>query len=64
MVKGFLSLRKIDFVEKNVSTDLDGRAELVAMGYDSTPVIVIGDTQLTGFDISAIDAALAALDPD
>jgi hypothetical protein len=64
MVKGFLSLRKIDFIEKNVSTDLDGRAELVAMGYDSTPVIVIGDTRLSGFDVSAIDAALSALDSD
>ena len=64
MMKGFLSLRKIDFIEKNVSTDLDGRAELVAMGYDSTPVIVIGDTRLSGFDVSAIDAALSALDSD
>ncbi len=64
MVKGFLSLRKIDFVEKNVSTDLEGRAELVAMGYDSTPVIVIGDTRLSGFDVSAIDAAIADLGDD
>ena len=61
MVKGFLSLRKIEFVEKNVSTDLEGRAELVAMGYDSTPVTVIGDRELTGFNVPEIDEALAAL---
>jgi hypothetical protein len=61
MVKGFLSLRKMEYVEKNVSTDLEGRAELVAMGYDSTPVTVIGDRELTGFNVPEIDEALSAL---
>jgi hypothetical protein len=60
-VKGFLSLRNVEYVEKNVSTDLDGRDELLAMGYDSTPVTVIGDRQLTGFDAVLMDEALAAL---
>lgn len=60
-MKGFLSLRNVEYVEKNVSTDLDGRDELVAMGYDSTPVTVIGDRQLTGFDAVLMDEALAAL---
>jgi hypothetical protein len=63
-VKGFLSLRNVEYVEKNVSTDLEGRAELVAMGYDSTPVTVIGDRQLTGFDAVLIDEALAARAPE
>ena len=61
MVKGFLSLRKIEYVEKNVSTDLEGRAELIALGYDSTPVTVIGDRQLVGFNVPDIDEAIAAL---
>ena len=60
-MKGFLSLRNVEYVEKNVSIDLDGRDELVAMGYDSTPVTVIGDRQLTGFDAVLMDEALAAL---
>ncbi len=60
-MKGFLSLRNVEYVEKNVSTDLDGRDELVGMGYDSTPVTVIGDRQLTGFDAVLMDEALAAL---
>ena len=51
----------MEYVEKNVSTDLEGRAELVAMGYDSTPVTVIGDRELTGFNVPEIDEALAAL---
>lgn len=64
MVKGFLSLRNVDFIVKNVSTDLEGRAELIDMGFDSTPVTVIGDQKLTGFDVEAIDDALAAIDTD
>jgi hypothetical protein len=31
------------------------------MGYDSTPVTVIGDRELTGFNVPEIDEALAAL---
>jgi hypothetical protein len=64
MVKGFLSLRNVEFVDKNVSTDSVGRAELIAMGYDSTPVIVIGDRELIGFDVASIDEALAALNEE
>jgi hypothetical protein len=62
MVKGFLSLRQVEFIEKNVATDLDGRAELLDMGFDSTPVTVIGDKRLYGFDVQKIDEALALLD--
>ena len=43
MVKQFLVLRGVEFTEKNVSTDLEGRSELVAMGFDVTPVTVIGE---------------------
>ena len=62
MVKAFLDLRNVKFVEKNVSTDLDGRAELIGMGFDSTPITVIGNQKLTGFDTASIDTALAELE--
>ena len=61
MVKQFLVLRGAEFIEKNVSIDLDGRAELVELGFDATPVTVIGKQVLEGFDIGEIDAALNAL---
>jgi len=60
-VKGYLSLRGVEFIVKNVSTDLEGRAELIAIGFDSTPVTIIGEQQLSGFDIPTIDKALADL---
>ncbi|MBT3554725.1 MAG: glutaredoxin family protein [Chloroflexi bacterium] len=64
MVKGYLSLRGVEFIVKNVSTDLEGRAELIAIGFDSTPVTIIGEQQLSGFDIPTIDKALADLKPN
>ena len=64
MVKGYLSLRGVEFIVKNISTDLEGRAEMIEMGFDSTPVTVIGDQKLSGFDVPAIDKALAALITD
>mgnify|MGYP006089473711 FL=1 len=64
MVKGYLSLLGVEFIVKNISTDLEGRAELIAIGFDTTPVTIIGDQQLSGFDIPSIDKALADLKAD
>ena len=58
MVKAFLALRKVTFIERNVSTDLEGRKELMKMGYATTPVTVIGDIHISGFDAEQIDEAL------
>ena len=62
MVKAFLALRKVTFIERNVSTDLEGRKDLMKMGYDRTPVTVIGDRNISGFDAKQIDEALNDLD--
>ena len=60
MVKEFLRLRGREFVERNVSVDLQGREELLDLGFDATPVTVIGgDSVVEGFDVDKIDAALA-----
>ena len=61
MVKAFLTLRKVSFIEKNVSIDLEGRTELIEMGYDATPVTVIGDRHISGFNANQIDEALKDL---
>ena len=49
----------MEFVERNVSVDLQGREELLELGFDATPVTVIGDSVVEGFDVDKIDAALA-----
>lgn len=63
MVKAYLALKGYEYVEKNVSKDLKGRAELIALGFDATPVTVIGTRVIDGYDGEAIDAALAELAP-
>ena len=62
MVKAFLALRKVTFIERNVSTDLEGRKDLMKMGYVTTPVTIIGDIHISGFDAKQIDEALKDLD--
>ena len=58
MVKGYLSRRGFDLTEHNVSTDMDSQRELLSMGYRSTPVSVIGDEVVVGYNKPKIDEAL------
>jgi len=46
-------------VEKNVGRDTAARQELMEIGLLSLPVIIIGETRLTGFNPTKIDEALA-----
>ena len=49
------------FTERNVSEDLEARRQLLAMGFDATPVTVIGNRTVAGFDGPEIDEALGQL---
>ena len=55
----YLSQKGVPYTEKNVSHDPQAAQELVSMGLRSLPVILIGDERLSGFNPTAIDAALA-----
>lgn len=55
----YLSRKGVPYTEKNVARDPDAVQELMSMGLRSLPVIVIGDKRLSGFNPTAIDAALA-----
>ncbi len=59
MVKVYLSRKGIPFTERNVSHEEDARVDLLALGYRSTPVTVIGEEKLVGYSPPKIDAALA-----
>jgi glutaredoxin 3 len=58
MVKVYLSRKGIAFTENNVSTDREALKRLVGMGYRTTPVAVIGDEKVVGYNPSKLDAAL------
>ena len=54
----YLSQKGVPFTEKNVARDPEAVQELMSMGLRSLPVIVIGETRLSGFNPTAIDNAL------
>jgi glutaredoxin len=56
----YLSQKGVEFTEKNVSRNPEAVQELMSMGVRSLPLILIGDTQLRGFNPKAIDEALAS----
>ena len=61
MTKEYLKLQNQSFIEKNVSTDIKARKELIEMGIDTTPVTLIGRDKIVGFNSSKIDNAIDKL---
>ena len=47
----FLSQHDVEFVGKNVATDLEARRELIELGSRSTPTITIDGQPVIGFDV-------------
>ncbi|MDI9471381.1 MAG: glutaredoxin family protein [Tissierellia bacterium] len=59
LAKDYLDSLNVSYVEKNVSTDLDARKELIQKGFMGVPVLIIGGETIQGFDKAAIDRELA-----
>jgi glutaredoxin len=59
-VKEFLSREGVTFTAKNVDDDEQAYTELVARGFRSIPVTIIGEQAIRGYDEPALRAALAA----
>jgi glutaredoxin len=47
----FLSQHGVEFVAKDISTDLEARRELIEMGSRSTPTITVDGQPVVGFDV-------------
>ena len=58
MVKVYLSRKGIPFIEYNVSTDIEARTRLIELGYRSTPVTIIGEETIVGYQPPKIEQAL------
>jgi glutaredoxin len=56
--KAWLSERKIPFTERRVDQDPTAIDDLVALGFQTTPVVKIGATVIVGFDPDKIARAL------
>ena len=54
----FLRENGVDFALKNVGEDEGAMAELERLGTMATPVTVVGDRVIVGFDRDSLEAAL------
>jgi glutaredoxin len=57
-VKEYLSQRKIDFEDRDITKDPSAISELQKLGFMTSPVTVIGDNVIVGFDVPKLDEAL------
>jgi glutaredoxin len=58
-VKELLSRAGVPFTAHNVDEDDHAYDELIARGWRTVPVTVIGDQAIKGFDVDALAAAIA-----
>jgi glutaredoxin len=58
-VKEFLSREGVEFTAYNVDEDEAAYDALIARGFRTVPLTVIGDRALTGFDPAALASAIA-----
>jgi len=56
--KEYLSQKKVQFTEKDITKDPNALEELKKLGFMTTPVLVIDDSVIVGFDTAKIDSAL------
>ena len=56
--KEYLSQRNVQFTEKDITNDPNALEELKKLGFMTTPVLVIDDSVIVGFDTAKIDSAL------
>lgn len=60
-MKNHLTGKDLEFEVKDIHSDADAQAEMVAMGMMAIPVTVIDDGEpIVGADLARIDAALAS----
>lgn len=58
LAKDYFNENKIEFTEKNVSTDSEARKELMSQGFMGVPVIFVDDEVIQGFDKDKLEALL------
>jgi glutaredoxin len=59
-VKEFLSRAGASFTAYDVDEDERAYDDLIARGFRTVPVTIIGDRVVKGYDVDALTAALAA----
>ncbi|MHB1005897.1 MAG: glutaredoxin family protein [Chloroflexota bacterium] len=63
-MKEFLSQKGVAYVERDVATDAQAMAELVELGYMTTPVIRVDDEVVVGFNRKRLEQILGLESPE
>jgi len=58
MLKEYLKDKQVPYTEKNISTDMNARRELVGKGFMGVPVVLVGNETIVGFDKERLDQML------
>lgn len=56
--KDYLDSLNVEYEERNVSTSMDARKELMQQGFMGVPVLLVDDEVIQGFDKAKIDQLL------
>ena len=63
-MKEFLSREGVAFIAKNVDEDDRAYDELIARGFRTVPLTIIGERAVKGYDPAALKGAIAGLSSD
>ena len=58
-LKSFLAQNHIEYTERDVTEDEEAFTELQRLGFSTTPVILIGEEILAGFDQAKLELMLS-----
>ncbi len=58
-MKEYLSQKQVSFEDRDITTHPTAISELQRLGFMTTPVTVIGEKLIVGFDVPKLDEALA-----
>jgi len=58
-VKEYLSQKQIHYDDHDITKEPSAISELQKLGFMTTPVTVVGDKVIVGFDVAKLDEALA-----
>jgi glutaredoxin 3 len=59
-VKEYLSQKQISFEDRDITVHPTAIAELQKLGFMTTPVTVVAEKVIVGFDVRKLDEALAS----
>lgn len=57
-LKEYLNEKNVEFIERNITKDMEARKELMNMGHMGVPVTIVEGQEVVGFDQAKLDQLL------